>query len=148
MIQRIQSVYLLAVAILMVLLMSFPMGVFTDGNAISEFTNLSVIRNEVNNYAPWALFVILLIVAIQALGTIFLFRKRMLQIRFCMWGLILLMGYYVTFLVFIFLLKDENESFIPSWTICLPFVAIILEWLSIRAIGKDEMLVKAYERLR
>jgi hypothetical protein len=35
-----------------------------------------------------------------------------------------------------------------SWPVCLPFVALILNWLAIRAIGKDEMLVKAYDRLR
>ena len=32
------------------------------------------------DYAPWALFVILLVVAVLAFGTIFLFKKRMLQI--------------------------------------------------------------------
>ena len=31
--------------------------------------------------SPWALFVILLVVAVLAFGTIFLFKKRMLQIR-------------------------------------------------------------------
>ena len=30
----------------------------------------------------------------------------------------------------------------------VPLVAIILNWLAIRAIGKDEVLVKAYDRLR
>ena len=39
-------------------------------------------------------------------------------------------------------------TFSPSWTVCLPLVAIILNWLAIRAIGKDEVLVKAHDRLR
>ena len=50
-------------------------------------------------------------------------------------------------MTFVFMLKGEN-SFAPSWTVILPLISIILDWLAIRAIGKDEMLVKAYERLR
>jgi hypothetical protein len=46
------------------------------------------------------------------------------------------------------MLKEESMTFSPSWTVCLPLVAIILNWLAIRAIGKDEVLVKAYDRLR
>jgi hypothetical protein len=44
-------------------------------------------------------------------------------------------------------LADET-TYNASWAICLPFVALVLIWLAIRAIGKDEVLVKAYERLR
>ena len=61
---------------------------------------------------------------------------------------ILLIGYYATLVTFIFMLKEESMTFSPSWTVCLPLVAIILNWLAIRAIGKDEVLVKAYDRLR
>ena len=99
------------------------------------------------DYAPWAMFVILLVVGFVALGTIFLYRKRMLQIRLTLFSIILLVGYYATLVTFVLMLKGEN-SFAPSWTLCLPLVAIVLNWLAIRAIGKDEMLVKAYERLR
>ena len=53
------------------------------------------------------------------------------------------MGFYM----FVLCLKGD-ASFVPSWTVCLPLISIILSWLAIRAIGKDEMLVKAYERLR
>ena len=100
------------------------------------------------DYAPWALFVILLVVAVLAFGTIFLFKKRMLQIRLTIFSTILLIGYYATLVTFIFMLKEESKTFSPSWTVCLPLVAIILNWLAIRAIGKDEVLVKAYDRLR
>ena len=55
---------------------------------------------------------------------------------------------YATLVTFIFMLKEESMTFSPSWTVCLPLVAIILNWLAIRAIGKDEVLVKAYDRLR
>ena len=46
------------------------------------------------------------------------------------------------------MLKDDSMTFSASWTLCLPFVAIILNWLAIRAIGRDEVMVKAADRLR
>ena len=149
MIQRIQSVYLLIVAILSVIVMSNPIGSFIAAdNSIVEFTNLSLIdQSGVEDYKPWALFAILMISAIISLITIFLYRKRMLQIRLTLFNIILAIGYYVTLVTFVFMLKGES-TFVPSWMVCLPFVGIVLDWLAIRARGKDEMLVKAYERLR
>ena len=149
MIQRIQSVYLVVVSILMVLCMCNPIGsIIANTNEISEFGNLFItLPDGTKDYAPWALFVILLVVAVLAFVTIFLFKKRMLQIRLTIFSSVMLIGYYLTLAAFIFMLADET-SFSASWTICLPFVGIILNWLAIRGIGADEALVKAYDRLR
>ena len=145
MIQRIQSVYLLVVTILIIICLCSPVGSYIGSDySVSALTNLCLtMADGTKDYAPWALFVILLVVAVLAFGTIFLFKKRMLQIR-----LTILIGYYATLVTFIFMLKEESMTFSPSWTVCLPLVAIILNWLAIRAIGKDEVLVKAYDRLR
>lgn len=148
MIQRIQSVYLFIVAVLSIVSMCLPVGYFigSDGSS-ATFTNLSVVAQGQVSHAPWALFVILLIVAILAFGTIFLFKRRMLQIRLTIFSTILLIFYYITFIVFIFMLKGDS-SYRPAFGICLPIIGIILNWLAIRAIGKDEVLVKAYDHLR
>lgn len=149
MIQRIQTVYLLVVAILMVVMMSLPVGSFVAPDyTATVFNNLSLVAPDgTADYAPWAMFAILMVSAVVTLGTIFLYKKRMLQIRLTIFNIILLLGYYGTLVTFVFMLKGEN-SFTPSWTVILPLISIILDWLAIRAIGKDEMLVKAYERLR
>ncbi|WP_455673228.1 DUF4293 domain-containing protein [Phocaeicola sp.] len=149
MIQRIQSVYLLVVTILLIICLCLPVGTFIGADySISEFTNLSIVSASGEaNHSPWAMFAILCVSALLAFGTIFLFKNRMLQIRLTIFSTILLVGYYATFVTFIYMLKEDN-SFSPSWTVCLPLVAIILNWLAIRAIGKDEVLVKAYDRLR
>ena len=150
MIQRIQSVYLLVVTILIIICLCSPVGSYIGSDySVSALTNLCLtMADGTKDYAPWALFVILLVVAVLAFGTIFLFKKRMLQIRLTIFSTILLIGYYATLVTFIFMLKEESMTFTPSWTVCLPLVAIILNWLAIRAIGKDEVLVKAYDRLR
>lgn len=149
MIQRIQTVYLLVVAILMVVMMSLPVGSFVASDyTATVFNNLSLVAPDgTADYEPWAMFAILMVSAVDTLGTIFLYKKRMLQIRLTIFNIILLLGYYGTLVTFVFMLKGEN-SFTPSWTVILPLISIILDWLAIRAIGKDEMLVKAYERLR
>ncbi len=149
MIQRIQSVYLLVVTILMIICMCNPVGsIIASTNEISEFGNLCItLPDGTKDYAPWALFAILMVVAILSFVTIFLFKKRMLQIRLTIFSSIMLVGYYLA-LVALALMLAEGTSFTPSWTICLPFVAIVLNWLAIRGIGADEALVKAYDRLR
>ena len=149
MIQRIQTVYLFFVAVVLIVCMCMPVSYFIGPEQIvSKMTNLAIVAQDGSaNYAPWALFVILLVSAALALFTIFLFKKRMLQIRLTVFSTILLIGYYITLVVFIYMLKGDAH-FRVALGACLPFIAIVLNWLSIRAIGKDEMLVKAYERLR
>ncbi|MGN0057290.1 MAG: DUF4293 domain-containing protein [Phocaeicola plebeius] len=149
MIQRIQTVYLLVVAVLMVMALSLPVGNFIAADyTITEFTNLALVAADgTADYQPWALFALLLLVGALSLGTILLYKKRMLQIRITLFCSILLIGYYATLVAFVWM-HEGDDSFAPSWSLCLPLVSIILNYLAIRAIGKDEMLVKAYERLR
>ena len=149
MIQRIQSVYLLVVTILMVICMCSPIGsIITNANEISELSNLCItFPDGTKDYSPWALFVILLVVAALSFVTIFLFKKRMLQIRLTIFSSVVLIGYYLALVAYLFMLA-EDTTFSASWTICLPFAALILNWLAIRGIGADEALVKAYDRLR
>ena len=145
MIQRIQSVYLLLVTIL-------PVGQFigSDGIATHVFKPLGVTLADGSFQSTWGLFGILLLSAIIALCTIFLFRNRMLQVRMTIFGSLLLIGYYIAFFVFMFILKGDLNamSFQLGWALCLPAVCIILNYLAFRAIYRDELMVKAADRLR
>ena len=147
MIQRIQSLYLLIVTALLIAAMCLPMGYFTDTMGEHPFKALGM---DVNGafQSTWGLFGILMLSTIVAFATIFLYKNRMLQIRMTIFSTILLVGYYATLVTFIFMLKNDSMTFSASWTLCLPFIAIILNWLAIRAIGRDEVMVKAADRLR
>ena len=139
MIQRIQTLYLLIVTVLLIVAMCIPVGSFTyaDGTA-SEFTNLGVYLQSGCDSSPWGMFAILLLSAIISFATIFLFKNRMLQIRMTVFSS-----------VFMFIVKGRLDAgFHLSWGLCLPLISIILNYLAIRAIGKDEVLVKAADRLR
>lgn len=80
----------------------------------------------------------------------FLFRNRMLQVRMTVFNSILLIGYYAAFFVFMFMLKDDLEamSFQLGWALCLPAISIVLNYLSFRAIYRDEVMVKAADSFR
>lgn len=152
MIQRIQTVYLLLVVILLTVAMCMPMGYFIGSDGVTEnaFKPLGLYMASGNFQSTWGLFGILLLSAIIALGTVFLFRNRMLQVRMTIFSSILLIGFYIAFIVFAFMLKNEPETatFRLGWALCLPAVSIILNYLAFRAIYKDELMVKAADRLR
>ena len=142
MIQRIQSVYLLVVTVLLVVAMCLPAGHFIAAEGVTLADGAF--------QSTWGLFGLLLLSAIVAFGTIFLFRNRMLQVRMTIFNSVLLIGYYVVFGVFWYVLKDRLDvtGFQVGWALCLPAVCIILNYLAFRAIYRDEVMVKAADRLR
>lgn len=150
MIQRIQSVYLLLVTILLVVAICLPVGQYigTDGVTTHIFKPLGVTLANGTFQSTWGLFGILLLSAIIAFCTIFLFRNRMLQVRMTIFSSLLLIGYYIAF--FVFMLKNDLDAmnFQLGWALCLPVICIILNYLAFRAIYRDELMVKAADRLR
>lgn len=151
MIQRIQTVYLLLVTALLVMALCLPAGHFfaTDGVTDYVFKPLGVTLADGDTQSTWGLFGILLLSAVISSCTIFLFHNRMLQVRMTVFSSLLLIGYYVAFLVFVFVLKDDlNANFRLGWALCLPAVCVILNYLAFRAIYRDEVMVKAADRLR
>lgn len=98
--------------------------------------------------STWGLFCILMLAAIVAFATIFLFKNRILQIRMTIFNSLLLVGYYMAFFAFFFVLRSDETSFQFHWALCFPLIAIILNYLAIRAIGRDEAMVHAADRLR
>lgn len=151
MIQRIQSVYLLIVTLLLIAALCLPMGQFiaADGVTAQAFKPLGISLADGSFQSTWGLFGILLLSAVIAFCTIFLFRNRMLQVRMTIFSSILLVGYYIAFVVFLFVLKgDLDATYQIGWALCLPAISIILNYLAFRAILRDELMVKAADRLR
>lgn len=150
MIQRIQSVYLLLITVLAVVALCLPVGRFLqEGVLTAELYNLYVAPAQGEAvYAPWALFALLLLVGVSSLGCIFLFKKRMLQVRITIFNALLLVGYYIAYGVFAFMLGKTWGDFSLEWVAGLPAIALILDYLAFRAVMKDEMIVRSLDRLR
>ncbi|MDR0962884.1 MAG: DUF4293 domain-containing protein [Mediterranea sp.] len=152
MIQRIQTLYLLIATALLVAALCLPLGQFVgdDSITVSVFKPLGITLHNGDFYATWGLFGILLLSGIILLATIFLFKNRMLQIRMTVFSMILLVGYYIVFGVFLYMLLREDAvgRYQIGWSLCLPAISIILSYLAFRAIYRDEVMVRAADRLR
>jgi len=151
MIQRIQSVYWLVITALLVVTMLSPIGFFTEtGGAFdSVLKPLGLTLAEGGYESTWGLFAILLLNAVVAFATIFLYRNRMLQVRMCVFSALLQIGYYAAVAVFVYMLQNDlDAAFRPGWALALPLVCIILNYLAFRATYADEVMVRASERLR
>ena len=150
MLQRIQTVYLLIIVVLTVATLFLPLAVLQQGDALFSFdaSGLSTMIGEPELlYPAWGLFAL---TAIIALVTIFLYRKRILQIRLCVFNALLILGFYGFFAFLIYSLKGDMEGASVSVKIALsfPLVNLILDYLAIRNIGADEALVRSLDRLR
>lgn len=136
MIQRIQSIYLFIVTILSVFICFYP---YASINGAELTYTTSII------YAGLAT-----IIPVITLFTIFLFRKRILQMRLCSFACILMLFQAIYMIASYFIAgKDMPEGtchlYLP---VVVPFINIILTYLAIRCIGKDEAMVRAADRLR
>jgi hypothetical protein len=152
MIQRIQSLYLLAAIILMAVSLFSPMGRFVaaDGSVAGVLNNFYVeLFVDGNPKGVWALGALLVACIALSAVCIFKFKNRMLQTRFCIFSILLLVGYAVAYGVFAYIIKgDMGVSFAPDWRAAFPVISIILEYLAWRNILKDEMIVRSLDRLR
>lgn len=150
MIQRIQSVYLLLAVLAIIGALCLPVGYFTDtdGVALLAFKPLEITLANGNLLSTWGLFAILLLGAFIPACTVFLYRNRRLQMRMTLFNMLLLIAYHVVLLLFFLMLKNDFATFRLNWAICLPLIAIILDWLAFRAIRHDDEMVKAADRIR
>jgi hypothetical protein len=154
MIQRIQTLFLFGALLLVALCFFVPVAeISLPGGDLFTF-NLSgyhIVQGNTSGIVQKTtpLFIAGLLICLILLITIFLFKNRILQIRFCVYGIILPAG--LTFLFFFVLnsiKKDMNAIIYYQVAVIFPLIAAILSYLAIRAIRKDEKLVKSYDRLR
>lgn len=135
MIQRIQSVYLFVVTVLWVIMWIYPVAML-DGNILGFGANFF--------YSA-----IIAILTIVSFGSIFLFKKRVLQMRVNSFCIALTAIAYIIYGICIYYIG--RSSAIPTkiyFPVVIPPINIILTYLAIRAIGKDDALVRSLDRLR
>jgi hypothetical protein len=158
MIQRIQTVYLLLVAILSFVSLISSVGYFTLADeVIATFSNFTFSSElTFKSTGPYALGVLLILVILLSLMSIMLFRKRMRQLRLTIISSILLVGYVVVYVLFAYFYKEnidlilepEQSVFHLRFVSVFPVLSLILNILAINGIRKDEALVRSLDRLR
>ena len=88
-----------------------------------------------------------LLIFVLNLIIIFMYRNRLLQLRLCMYNMILLAG--LTSVVLFVLYGIKNASSVSfSLPAVFPIIAIILHYLAFRGIRRDELRVQSVNHLR
>ena len=151
MIQRVQTLFLLVAAILSGLLFTGDILRLSAGDSTVfslSFMGIGEQGGELVQHL-WPMTVILAIVPLLALVAIFLYKNRPLQMRLTMLVLLLSLG-TVILGAFYVLMLDRKIDITVMWGIkaVFPMIAAILAWLAYRAILKDEVKVRSYDRLR
>ncbi len=156
MLQRIQTLYLLIVVVAMSLTLFLPSmrAISPEGidYALSTLRGFYPVEQggfHLSGVTMW-LTITNVVILLIALFTIFMYKWRIIQIRFSIFNMVLLIGYYAIFFFTRYVILQQNamDSTTFSWPIILPLISAILTYLALRAIGKDEALVRSLDRLR
>jgi hypothetical protein len=151
MIQRIQTLFLLAVVILSGLLLTGDLLIMDSGSGTLFTISFQGLGEEGGEIIQrlWPLSFLLALVPVLALVSVFLYRKRSTQMRVTMITLLLSLG--TLFLgAFYVIMFDRKIDVTIIWKIkvVFPLISAILAWLAHRAILRDDLRVKSYDRLR
>lgn len=150
MIQRIQTLYLLAIVALGIALIWLPVVQLVSPVEAEE---LQVWELSALGGAPlqglWGLLLTTILIPVLAGIDIFLFKKRLLQARLNIFLALLCLGYYGVLAIYIW---QANLALGVDWHLmpsaCIPLVCFVLTLMATRRILKDEALVRAADRIR
>lgn len=163
MIQRVQTIYLLIVVVLLACLFGLASVSYAtaEQNVVLLASGLHAepqsaqVSGAIDFASTWPLTALTLLAGVMALLSIFLFKRRMLQIRLCAVNIVLLLGLQVMLPLLGRALKTayfgvNADSVMQQWHLpaVFPVVGAILTFLALRAIGRDEALVRSLDRLR
>jgi drug/metabolite transporter (DMT)-like permease len=100
-------------------------------------------------FLTYHLLIIVAVSILVAFVTIIKFKNRVLQIRLCIFNIMLLLGFYG---MLFFLLNKVKAHFTASIfyaiPVLFPVLSVILLFLAIRGIRKDILLLRSYDRIR
>lgn len=150
MIQRKQTVFLFLALLATIACLCLPVGSFEPQGMGTENQLMNLWINETNggrNFSVWALFAILLVTCPINTFAIFDYHNRKRQARFCMFSMLMIIGWYIVYGVFSQVLMP-GFTFHVEFAASLPLIAFILLWLARRSILADEALVRAADRIR
>lgn len=151
MIQRIQTLFLIAVVVLSGLMMTGDLIVMDNGTGTLfsiGFAGLGEVGGKLLQRL-WPLSFIVALVPLLSLTAIFLFRNRRLQMRVTMLVLLLSLGTLILGAFYI-IMFDRKIDVSMIWKVkaIFPLISAILAWLAYRNILKDDLMIRSYDRIR
>ena len=99
--------------------------------------------------SAYPLAILLTIILIISLITIFFYKNRIRQIRFCIYNILLMFGSgFLTWYYINNFAKKLECNVYYKLPIVFPLIAIVLTYLAFKRIKKDEELVRSADRIR
>lgn len=152
MIQRIQSVYLVIAAICSISALFTPFVYFE--NPVNDvilhafhYTDIDgVMLPEIGNTA--SIGILFIISAVFSIYSIFLYKKRTLQMRVCIYNFIINLGALLQIYLYSRAVGQEDVTITIKFGSVIPIITSIILLLAAWSIRKDELLVKSLDRLR
>jgi hypothetical protein len=155
MIQRIQSLYLLLTAILSFLFLDGSFIRLTDKSGSVIGVTFSQIMRDTPDAGQqlleksYLLAAYTIMIPVLAGIIIILFKKRNIQLWLVRLLIVLILSFIlVSVLNVISLARKYDSSILPGVKMAIPFLQLILSYLALRGIKKDDNLIKSYDRLR
>lgn len=147
MIQRIQSVYLLISTILIGLLFLLPFAEIAKDGAIYLFNFKGVLLDGALKTNGLVISVLLVMIIVLNVFAIFSYTNRGKQVKL-VWGVILMLVVLLVAFVYFTYLAYSGAQIGFKLGAVLPLIAIVLDYLAIRSINKDEALIRSIDRIR
>lgn len=147
MLQRLQSLYLLVAIVPYVLLFFFPIAEYSTQDVVNTFSLMGITNGNSNSTVP--LIIVVCLLALSCLVTIFLFKKRPLQIKITAITLLVHMGFIAAvFYSADFIANKLGTEATYKAGMYIALIPILFIVLAHRAIRKDEKMVNNTDRLR
>jgi hypothetical protein len=147
MIQRIQSVYLLISTVLLLLLFVLPFAEIARGTQIYLFNYQGfLLEGQIVKSRIFVLIFIILGIVLH-LASIFGYKNRVRQKRIVLFAALIALG--LSGLMFYYSCFSFSGAKVSiKMSMLFPLIAIILDYLAILGINKDEALVRSIDRIR
>ena len=155
MIQRIQTLYLLAGIIALIACLLLPVGQYQpEGMGVgAKLFNLMIqSENPALQLSIWQqsfpLFLCVFLAVLLTLVAIFSYKTRKRQARLCVSAIVCCLLWYVGVYFYGFYLCPIEWTFRPGIGICLPLLSAFFFYLARNGVLADERLVRESNRLR
>ena len=160
MIQRVQTIYMLASVIAILTMHFFWLASFAIPEATFELNSLGLVcqtKGFETDRMVWELFILLLLMVALPLINIFLYKNRKLQLRVLIYTIILNVLYYGLFFWECYRLRGEVAALSQGGVadvhynimmLVMPAVSIFALIMAARGVIFDIALIKSLERLR
>ena len=150
MIQRIQSLWLLLATASTAIMFFLPLAEISTADAevySLNFFSIKTVTDSTVVHTAYSLSGLVGIVTFLSFICVFLFKKRNLQMRICMFNSLLIIGIIALTAYFTYFVVKDSEA-LPGIAATFPLIAFIFTLMARRAVKKDEELVSSVDRIR